>query len=62
MPLYDFECTKCQHQQPNELVKMGTETTTCKRCGAPTKKLLSYRFSAVGLPNGHITFRGTTKN
>lgn len=63
MPFYTFTCTSenCQHTQ-DYLVKMGTKETDCKECGSPAEYQMSYKFSATGLPNGHITFRGNVKN
>lgn len=64
MPFYNFECTneECKEKYKNELVKMGTTEIECKKCGEVAKKTLSYNFAATGLPNGHITNRGNTKN
>jgi putative FmdB family regulatory protein len=54
MPFYTFECTQCKTQR-DELVKAGTESTTCRECGAPTAKQPSFRVNVTGLPNGfHI--------
>lgn len=63
MPFYTFACTseECQHTK-DYLVKAGVKETACAECGEPAAYQLSYRFSATGLPNGHITFRGGTKN
>ena len=63
MPFYTFICKEkeCGHTQ-DYLVKMGTKETPCKKCGNPAEYKMSYKFSAIGLPNGHITFRGNTKN
>lgn len=33
MPFYTFKCTKC-NAITDELVKIGTESTTCDTCGA----------------------------
>lgn len=63
MPFYTFMCTNvgCNHQQ-DYLVKAGTKETDCTKCGSRAEYQLSYKFSATGLPNGHITFRGNVKN
>lgn len=63
MPFYTFECTseECSHKQ-DYLVKAGTKETECKECGSPAEYRMSYKFAAHGLPNGHITTRGNTKN
>jgi putative FmdB family regulatory protein len=60
MPIYLFECTECKIQK-EEIVKMGTESTTCKECGRPTKKLLSMKTVALGLPNGHHSIRSGSR-
>lgn len=39
MPIYEFECK--EGHITSELVKLGTETTKCKTCGAVAKKILS---------------------
>lgn len=64
MPLYNFQCTneQCNEFSKNQLVKMGTEEISCPKCGEVAKKALSYNFAATGLPNGHITNRGDTRN
>lgn len=56
MPFYSFYCAKCDATK-DELVAMGTESTVCKECGAPTAKQPSFRFSAHGLPNGFASSR-----
>ena len=56
MPIYRFVCTKCSHEE-EQLVKMGTQTSTCSKCGAEAVKTLSYKFASIGLPNGHFTMR-----
>lgn len=63
MPFYTFTCTSegCGHTQ-DYLVKMGTKETECKECGEKAEYKNSFKFSATGLPNGHITFRGGVKN
>lgn len=63
MPFYTFKCTSddCQHTE-DYLVKMGAKETQCKLCGKLAEYQLSYKFAATGLPNGHITTRGDTKN
>lgn len=58
MPMYTFKCTKCEHIE-DYLVKMGTTETKCKKCGELATKQMSYKFSSIGLPNGHITTRGS---
>lgn len=60
MPFYTYTCTKCNTQK-DELVPMGTESTTCAKCGAPTVKQPSYRFSATGLPNGFSATRSQSR-
>lgn len=60
MPFYTFRCTKC-NTQADELVRMGTESTVCKECGAPTVKQPSFRFNATGLPNGFSTNRSQSR-
>lgn len=64
MPFYNFECSndECKEKHPNKLVKMGTNEIKCEKCGDVAKKTISYNFSSIGLPNGHITTRGNTKN
>ncbi len=56
MPFYTFKCTTC-NTQCDELVPMGTESTTCTTCGEPTVKMPSFRFNATGLPNGFASSR-----
>lgn len=60
MPLYTFECPRC-NTKGDELVPIGTESTTCKECGEPTVKLPSFRFNATGLPNGFASSRRPPK-
>jgi putative FmdB family regulatory protein len=60
MPFYTFKCTKC-NTQDDELVPMGTEITICAKCGSPTVKLPSFRFSAHGLPNGFANTRSQSR-
>lgn len=60
MPFYKFECPTCKIQK-EELVKMGTESTTCSECGSATKKLLSMNTVALGLPNGHFAIRSNVR-
>ena len=63
MPFYTFKRTseECNHTE-DYLVKVGTKKTECKECGEPAEYQMSFKFSATGLPNGHITFRGDTRN
>ncbi|MGM0904234.1 MAG: zinc ribbon domain-containing protein [Bacillota bacterium] len=56
MPFYSFRCTKCNAVK-DELVRIGTESTTCATCGSPTAKQPSFRVNAVGLPNGFASTR-----
>lgn len=57
MPIYEFKCTECEHVK-DEIVKMGTTTTECEKCGKPTAKTMgSFLFAAHGLPNGHNAVR-----
>ena len=60
MPFYTFYCAKC-HTKKDELVPMGTESTTCATCGTPTVKQPSFRFSAHGLPNGFSANRSASR-
>jgi putative FmdB family regulatory protein len=60
MPFYYFECTQCKTVR-NELVSMGTESTTCATCGSQTVKQPSFRFSAHGLPNGFANTRSQSR-
>jgi putative FmdB family regulatory protein len=60
MPFYTFACTKCNATK-DELVPIGTESTECKECGAPTVKQPSFRFSAHGLPNGFSANRSVSR-
>lgn len=39
MPIYEFKC-KCG-KITEELVKMGTESATCPKCGKKSKKIMS---------------------
>ncbi|MEK1828834.1 zinc ribbon domain-containing protein [Priestia megaterium] len=57
MPIYRFNCTKC-NESFETIVQMGTEETACK-CGAVAKKDYagSMMFSSTGLPNGHNSIR-----
>lgn len=59
MPLYLFKCPQCDETR-EELVRIGTESTTCTQCGTATEKQLSMNVVALGLPNGFAaTKRGT---
>jgi putative FmdB family regulatory protein len=60
MPYYTFKCEKCDVTK-DELVRMGTESTTCSTCGEATVKLPSFRFNATGLPNGFSSTRSKTR-
>ncbi|AYA77363.1 hypothetical protein DOE78_18970 [Bacillus sp. Y1] len=60
MPIYTYKCEKCNVTK-DELVRMGTESTTCQTCGEPTVKLPSFRFNATGLPNGFASSRRPPK-
>jgi putative FmdB family regulatory protein len=60
MPFYTYKCTKCSEVK-DELVPIGTESTECKECGAPTVKQPSFRFSAHGLPNGFASTRSQSR-
>jgi putative FmdB family regulatory protein len=60
MPFYSFRCAKCNVTK-DELVPMGTESTTCATCGEPTVKQPSFRFNATGLPNGFSTTRSQSR-
>jgi putative FmdB family regulatory protein len=60
MPFYTFKCTKCNATK-DELVPMGTESTTCANCGSQTVKQPSFRFSATGLPNGFANTRSQSR-
>lgn len=53
MPIYKFNCEKCDTSF-EKIVKMGTQETLCE-CGEIAKKDFrgSLLFSSVGLPNGH---------
>ncbi len=37
MPLYDFRCTECSHEE-EVLCKAGEDSQECSKCGAPAKK------------------------
>lgn len=56
MAFYTFKCPNCDVTK-DELVKVGTESTVCKECGTDTEKQLSFRSSAIGLPNGFAATR-----
>jgi putative FmdB family regulatory protein len=60
MPFYTFFCAKCDVEK-DELVPMGTTSTKCPSCGAPTVKQPSFRFNATGLPNGFSTTRSQSR-
>jgi putative FmdB family regulatory protein len=60
MPFYSFKCPKCE-AVTEELVRMGTESTTCAKCGEPTIKQPSFRFNAHGLPNGFANTRSKSR-
>ena len=59
MPFYNFKCTVCGNVT-EELVKMGTDTITCK-CGGTAEKQLSLKFNATGLPNGFSSTRSSSR-
>lgn len=60
MPIYTFKCEKCNVER-EEIVRIGTESTDCPTCGAPTVKLPSFRFNAHGLPNGFSANRSNSR-
>ena len=63
MPYYNFKCSneKCGDTY-DDLVKMGTSEVDCRTCGNKAYKTIeSYKFAALGLPNGHNAVR-VTKN
>jgi len=37
MPLYDFRCTQCDHEE-EIICRAGEDTQECSECGAPSKK------------------------
>lgn len=39
MPVYEFECTCGEITE--ELVKMGTQSVMCPKCGKPAPKIMS---------------------
>lgn len=60
MPFYTFKCPKCLVTK-DELVRMGTESTTCAECGSPTEKQPSFKTVALGLPNGFASTRSNSR-
>jgi putative FmdB family regulatory protein len=60
MPFYTFACAKCGTQK-DELVPMGTQSTTCAECGEPTVKQPSFKFNGHGLPNGFSSTRSQSR-
>jgi putative FmdB family regulatory protein len=40
MPLYDFKCNECSHEE-EILCKSGRKTGTCSQCGGKTVKVWS---------------------
>jgi putative FmdB family regulatory protein len=44
MPLYEYRCTKCQHNFEQQQA-VGAPAPACPRCGSPSRKV----FSSVGL-------------
>lgn len=51
MPIYSFQCEKC-NVIFEKLCKMGTNETTCPYCGMTTKK------KALTTPNVHFKGKG----
>jgi putative FmdB family regulatory protein len=60
MPFYSFKCANCDEVK-DELVPIGTTSTTCATCGSQTVKQPSFRFSAHGLPNGFANTRSQSR-
>ena len=56
MPIYHFECTKCEHDFEH-IQKMSDEPPKCEKCEAPTKKTITKqglaRCTGVGVYNKH---------
>lgn len=61
MPIYRFNCEKCDTSF-EKIVKMGTTETTCE-CGETAEKDYagSMLFSSTGLPNGHNSIRSKVR-
>jgi putative FmdB family regulatory protein len=48
MPIYEYQCTACQHGF-EELVSMSAANPACPECGKPTEKQISG--TNVGVPS-----------
>lgn len=52
MPLRDFECTACGHEEKDQYVRRGQESTTCSKCGqymvAKTALVGGYKMNSGG--------------
>jgi putative FmdB family regulatory protein len=43
MPMYDFRCTKCEHEF-EEVIASSAAPPACPQCGQATEKLMSAPF------------------
>ena len=48
MPMYDFQCTKCEHVF-EEITKIDDPPPACPECGSPSERKMSTPFVSQGL-------------
>ena len=48
MPMYDFQCTKCQHVF-EEITKSDDPPPACPECASPSERQISTPFLSQGL-------------
>lgn len=52
MPLYDFQCTKCEHKFDDFLTSYKKPNSKCPKCGGETERLVSmFSCNVVGSPH-----------
>jgi putative FmdB family regulatory protein len=63
MPLYEFMCTECGEVH-SDLVKLGTETSKCPKCGSISDKVMSvpnFVLKGNGWAKDHYGLKKTKK-
>ena len=56
MPLYEYECTSCEHRfDKRRSFESADEPETCPQCGEAAKKLLSHFSAFMKMGGGSLS-------
>lgn len=61
MPIYEFHCPSCGHEEERITKYADRNDQLCGKCELETNFKPTYRFNSTGLPNGFASTRSKSR-